>query len=160
MASPCIMSASMASQVNVQIATGVPLVSRRWLVRLVERLLTLKGVPDAEVGLVITGDEKVRELNRRYRGVDAATDVLAFYFEGGPQFPSPDGRRHLGEVFISLPRAREQAKAYGHPLNHELALLLTHGFLHLLDYDDQKPSAKRRMFREQARLLSELEDLL
>ena len=150
----------MSWEVNVQIAPGPHPVSRRWLVGLVGRLLGLKEIPDAEVGLVLTGEEEIRQLNHQFRGVDKPTDVLAFPLEGDPAFPSPNGRRHLGEVFISLPRARDQARAYHHPLRRELALLVAHGLLHLLGYDDQQPQAKRRMFREQARLLSQLEDLL
>ena len=111
------------------------------------------------VDLVITTDNEIRKLNRQFRGVDEPTDVLAFSLEGAPLFPSPDGRRHLGEVIISLPRARAQARACGHALKRELALLVAHGFLHLLGYDDQEPPARRRMLREQARLLSQMEDL-
>ncbi len=153
------MGVNMPWEVNVQVAPGPRPVSRRWLVGLVGRLLGLKEIPAAEVGLVLTGEEEIRQLNHQFRGIDEPTDVLAFPLEGDPAFPSPDGQRHLGEVFISLPRARDQARAYRHPLKRELALLVAHGLLHLLGYDDQQPRAKRRMFREQARLLSQLEDL-
>ncbi|HLE02098.1 MAG TPA: rRNA maturation RNase YbeY [Dehalococcoidia bacterium] len=156
---PCIMVVNMPWEINVQVAPGPRPVSKRWLVGLVGRLLGLMEIPAAEVGLVLTGEEEIRQLNRQFRGVDEPTDVLAFPLEGDPVFPSPDGRRHLGEVFISLPRARDQARAYRHPFKRELALLVAHGLLHLLGYDDQQPRAKRRMFREQARLLSQLEDL-
>jgi len=156
---PCIMSVNMSWEINVQLAPGPRPVSKRWLVGLVGRLLGLMEIPPAEVGLVLTGEEEIRQLNRQFRGVDEPTDVLAFPLEGDPAFPSPDSQRHLGDVFISLPRARAQARAYSHPLKQELALLVAHGLLHLLGYDDQQPRAKRRMFREQARLLSQLEDL-
>src|SRR3990170_660044 len=94
---PCIMVVNMAWEVNVQLAPGPRPVSKRWLVGLVGRLLGLKEIPAAEVGLVITGEEEIRQLNRQFRGVDEPTDVLAFPLEGDPTFPSPDGRRHLGE---------------------------------------------------------------
>jgi len=156
---PCIIVVNMPWEIDVQLAPGPHPVSKRWLAGLLGRLLRLMEIPAAEVGLVLTGEEEIRQLNHQFRGVDEATDVLAFPLEGGPAFPSPDGRRHLGEVFISLPRARDQARAYRHPLRQELALLVAHGLLHLLGYDDQQPRAKRRMFREQARLLSQMEDL-
>jgi probable rRNA maturation factor len=146
-------------QVNVQVAPDLRPPSRRWLVCLMGRLLGLRGIHDAELGLVLTGEEEIGRLNRQFRGVDEPTDVLAFPLEGDPAFPSPDGQRHLGEVFISLPRASAQARTHGHPLRRELALLAAHGLLHLLGYNDQEPRAKRRMFKEQARLLSQLEDL-
>ena len=151
----------MPQEVNVQIANGLSCpVSRRWLETLVVKLLELKGITSAEMGLVLTAEAEIRQLNCQFRGVDKPTDVLAFPLEEGPAFPSPDGLRHLGEVFISLPRARAQAREHRHPLKQELALLVAHGLLHILGYDDQEPREKREMFREQARLLSLLEDLL
>ncbi|MGH7351161.1 MAG: rRNA maturation RNase YbeY, partial [Candidatus Methylomirabilales bacterium] len=78
-------------------------------------------------------------------------DVLAFPQPQG--FASP-GPHLLGDVVISVDTAARQAKAHGHSLNQELALLLIHGLLHLLGYDDSRPAARRRMWSVQARLLA------
>ena len=89
------------------------------------------GIERAEVHLVLTGDQTLRELNLRYRDIDRATDVLSF--PNGDELPS--GRRLLGEIVISLDSARRQAEALGHGEVRELCELALHGTLHLLGYD-------------------------
>ena len=86
---------------------------------------------NAEVHLVLTGDQTIRELNQRFRDIDRATDVLSF--PEGDVLPS--GRRLLGEIVISLDSARRQAEALGHDEVRELSELALHGTLHLLGYD-------------------------
>jgi probable rRNA maturation factor len=89
------------------------------------------GIENAEVHLVLTGDRTISELNRRFRDIDGATDVLSF--PDGDELPF--GRRFLGEVVISLDSARQQAEALGHSEVRELCELALHGTLHLLGYD-------------------------
>ncbi len=106
-----------------------------------------------EVGLTITDDEGIRELNRQHRGIDAATDVLSFPLQEyeSPEklkivFPQPAGEPlPLGDIVISYPRAVEQAAEYGHSLNRELAFLAVHGAMHLLGYDHEVPSDAAQM---------------
>jgi len=86
---------------------------------------------NAEIHLVLTGDQTIRELNQRFRDIDRATDVLSF--PDGDELPS--GRRFLGEIVISLDSARHQAEALGHGEVRELCELALHGTLHLLGYD-------------------------
>lgn len=81
--------------------------------------------------MLVTGDEQMRDLNRRYRGLDAPTDVLSF--ADGDILPS--GSRLLGQIVISLDSARRQAEELGHDELAELAELALHGTLHLLGYD-------------------------
>jgi probable rRNA maturation factor len=109
------------------------------------------GRPSDEVSVLLVGDGAIRRLNRVYLGRDRLTDVLAFPQPKG--FPSP-GPHLLGDVVISVDTAARQAKAHGHALNQELALLLIHGLLHLLGYDDSTPAGHRRMWSTQARLLA------
>jgi probable rRNA maturation factor len=97
-------------------------------------------IPDQMVTvLTLTGDAHLQEYNRRYRGVDEPTDVLAFAAQEKPvdqRFHAPPGtERWLGDIVISLPRARQQAREAHHPVNDEVRLLAVHGFLHLLGYD-------------------------
>ncbi len=139
--------------------------SRRWLRSVVEHTLDQEGLQDpVEVGVVIADDETVRQLNKDYRGVDEATDVLAFAFQ---TFPAPsDGALggetpgegfieppqqplNLGEVVISYPQAKRQAAAHGGRVKEEAALLLAHGVLHLLGYDHAEPVEERVMFQKQ-----------
>lgn len=89
--------------------------------------------PDSEVHVLITDDERIRDLNRRFRDVDRATDVLSF--PDGDVLPS--GRTLLGEIVISLPTARRQASELGHDEVRELSELILHGVLHLIGYDHE-----------------------
>lgn len=97
-------------------------------------------IPDQTVTvLTLTGDAHLQDYNRRYRGLDEPTDVLAFAAQEKPvdqRFHAPPGTEHwLGDIVISLPRARQQAREAHHPVNDEVRLLAVHGFLHLLGYD-------------------------
>ncbi len=95
--------------------------------RVAERL----HVPPQTVTIVLTGDRTIARLKGRFLGQYRPTDVLAFPM----QETFPDGETYLGDIVISIPTARRQAAARGHSLVTELAILLVHGFLHLLGYD-------------------------
>jgi probable rRNA maturation factor len=99
--------------------------------------------------LTLTSDEHLREYNRRYRGVDEPTDVLAFAAQEQPRdqrFQAPPGTEHwLGDIVISLARARRQARKSAHTVNDEVRLLAVHGFLHLLGYDHADPAEEKAM---------------
>lgn len=114
------------------------------------------GCPEAEVGCLLVTDHRIRTLNRRYRGEDSPTDVLAFpqRERGGP--PGPPGRPGLlGDVVISVESAARQAARAGHSLEREASLLLIHGILHLLGHDHATAAERRRMWALQRRLLRE-----
>jgi len=108
-------------------------------------LRTEKVAPPAEVGLVVTDDETVRDLNRRYRRLDEPTDVLSFGHEPARFVTPPDGVRHLGEVILSYQTAERQAQEAGRSVQEEAAHLVVHGLLHLLGYDHEHPEDERRM---------------
>jgi len=131
-------------------------VDDEWLRDVVARVLAAEGASSADVGVVVTGDATVRDLNRRYRGEDAPTDVLSFAFgEDAGEFVLPPGKStRLGDVVISLPAARRQAKQAGHSLERELALLLVHGLLHLLGYDHATDDDARVMRSRESALLA------
>jgi len=135
-----------------------------WLQSVAEQVFIVQGAGSAvELGLVITTQEKVQQLNRDYRGVDKPTDVLAFYMmstaeetgaESPPFIAPPDEVSHLGEVIISYPQAVKQAKEHRHPVKKELAILIIHGVLHLLGYDHDKPEEERQMRAREEEILS------
>jgi probable rRNA maturation factor len=115
------------------------------------------GRPDGDLSLLITDDEHIQQLNRDYLDVDEPTDVLSFPAD----FTDPDTNSiYLGDVILSYPRAREQAEAEGHSLEHELELLVVHGVLHLFGYDHIDPEDKKRMWSIQGKILSDLENPL
>jgi probable rRNA maturation factor len=126
---------------------------RRALRELVTRCLDGEGAPPARgIGLVLGGDRLLRGLNRRYRGIDRATDVLSFSHDLPPLPPGAgeDEPRLLGEVVVSVPRCLEQAGARELDPGVELVRLTIHGILHLLGYDHAHPAERAKMVpREQ-----------
>ncbi len=108
--------------------------------RAVLETLRAEGALDREVSVVLTDDREIHALNREWRGKDKPTDVLAFALDeaGGPI-------GSLGDVVISVERARAQAKSRRVELDRELELLAVHGTLHLLGYDHAEPAEAREM---------------
>jgi probable rRNA maturation factor len=148
-------------EINVLIEEGFrDCLESQWLRSLAEQVLTLQEAgAEVELGLVITGQERVQALNRSYRGKDAPTDVLAFSTlpgAGEPFVTPPDGRLHLGEVIVSYPQAMIQAGEEGHSIKKEIATLITHGILHLLGFDHEEPGLKRQMQAREREILSRL----
>lgn len=110
-----------------------------------------------ELTIVITDDDALQELNRRFLGIDAPTDVLAFPNDTrGPFVEVPGYPYYLGDVVISLPRAEAQALEAGHTTDAELQLLVVHGVLHLLGYDDAEEEPRAKMWEAQAAILGAL----
>jgi len=107
----------------------------------------------SEVTLVISGDAKLKKLNREFRRQNKITDVLSF---PSGEYKREGGRRYLGDVVISLPRARAQAKERGYSLEEELQLLTVHGVLHLLGHDHLLSREKTHMWAAQEDILKKL----
>jgi len=143
-------------------------IAKEWLKRVVLAAFKVEGIEGAvEVGLVITDDETVQQLNKTYRDVDEPTDVLAFQMMASDEnqgsdlaFVSPpDGLCRLGEVIISYPQALKQAQERGDRVTQELALLIVHGVLHLLGYDHEYPEDEQRMRAKEREAVEKLETI-
>jgi probable rRNA maturation factor len=104
----------------------------------------------SELSIVLTGDDQIQKLNKLYRAKDRPTDVLAFAMREGP-FKGVAGDL-LGDVVVSVPRARHQAGERGVPIMAEITMLVAHGILHLIGWDHDTPAKDRRMRRETDRL--------
>ncbi len=152
-------------KINVLVDEGVEgCPSQSWLRGIAKQvLIAQKAGSDVELGLVITNQERVQELNRDYRKKDEPTDVLAFPMLASGEKPEtdsppfvtpPDGIQHLGEVIISYPQAVIQAEEHQHPIKKEIAVLIIHGVLHLLGYKHSKPEPRRQMKTREAEILS------
>ena len=112
--------------------------------RSARQLLAVAGNPDAELSLLLTGDDEIQALNKTWRGKDKPTDVLSW-----PQ----NDPLILGDVVISLDTAQGQARARGWTLEEETALLLVHGILHLLGHEDDTESGSNEMKRIEREIL-------
>lgn len=110
----------------------------------------------AAVSVSVVDDAEIRRLNRRWRGSNRTTDVLSFGYgeDRGFQVSAAAGRiRHLGDIVISLPQVRRQAKDVGRPASQEFGLLFVHGLLHLLGLDHDSPQKESLMFGLQQEIL-------
>ena len=104
--------------------------------------------------VIIVDNNYIHKLNKEYRGVDRPTDVISFALEDNGSMETEFGRV-LGDIYISIDKAREQAKEYGHSLKRELSFLSIHGFLHLLGYDHMNSEEEKEMFEIQELILNE-----
>lgn len=113
--------------------------------------------PDCEISLSIVSDEEIHSINRQFRNIDSPTDVLSFpqltFEEGEEADVNENGEIVLGDIIISIDKAKEQAKEYGHSLERELAFLAVHSMLHLMGYDHMEKDEEEDMFRRQKEIL-------
>jgi probable rRNA maturation factor len=139
-----------ATRIDIRVAPPFRAAVRApWLRDIARGVLASEHVAGpAQLGIVVTDDETVRELNRRFRGLDEPTDVLSFGLRETGEAPfalPPEEEASLGEVVISCPTALRQAEEAGRAFGAEVEHLLVHGILHLLGYDHQRPEDERVM---------------
>ncbi len=129
---------------------------------LAQRILTATRTPTSEMGITLVGDAEMKHLNQQYRGLDRPTDVLAFPMQEKDSPKRPRGApRLLGDVVISADTLKKQAKQRRHTQKRELAILIIHGFLHLLGLDHERsPEEAKKMKRQEKRLLNIVSDLI
>lgn len=127
--------------------------------------LEYEGFSDsAEISVTFTDNENIRKLNKLHRNIDKETDVLSFpileFDEEGnvidSEFDFDEDEVVLGDIVISLEKAQEQAKSYGHSLIREVAFLTAHSMLHLMGYDHMEEDEEKVMFKKQEEILSYL----
>lgn len=122
---------------------------------LARRALSAVAYDDGELSVVLCDDAVIQPLNRDWRGKDAPTDVLSFAQQEGEA--TLEGDVVLGDLVLSVQTAARQAAALGHPLDHEVAVLVVHGLLHLLGFDhEHDPAEAAEMRAEERRVLTAL----
>ena len=120
--------------------------TNRWVAYLESLGQVMALQAEVELSVTFTDNETIQQLNHQFRHVDQPTDVLAF--------PQDMENNLLGDVIVSVEKAEEQAREKGHSLQWELALLVTHGFLHLLGFDHYESKDEKVMFAQQDELLA------
>ena len=114
------------------------------------------------VTITLTDGENIRKINKEYRNIDKATDVLSFpMFEKDElvqkiKEKSFEHEDVLGDIVISIPKVEEQAKEYGHSFERELSYMVVHGFYHLMGYDHIKEEDKKEMRPKEEKILNDL----
>lgn len=121
--------------------------------KLLNYAINFEKLDNLEFNVIIVDNEEIHKLNRECRGIDRPTDVITFALEDNHDFPMLDVRI-LGDIYISLDKAKEQALEYGHSFLRELSFLAVHGFLHLLGYDHMEEDDETIMFSKQEEILN------
>lgn len=116
----------------------------------------LKIQDDVELSCIVVDNQEIHRINQCYRHIDRETDVISFALEDDQPLHIEGLPRALGDIFISYPKAKEQAKAYGHSIRREMSFLFVHGLLHLLGYDHMILEEEKEMFKIQEEVLSSL----
>lgn len=130
-----------------------------YLNEVINHTLKKLGVCNASFSIVLIDDEEMHSLNKEYRGIDRTTDVLSFAFEDNNMIKTK--MRLLGDIFISIPKMKEQARDYAHSEKRELSFLTVHGLLHLLGYDHTKSvEEEKKQFNLQDEILNDLNIIL
>lgn len=124
----------------------------------------IKLAENTEMSVTLMNNEDIHQINKEYRGVDRATDVISFAIEDDEdedeEFPlvmdeemAAEIPENIGDIFVSMDKVEEQAEYLGHSYERELGFLVVHGFLHLNGYDHMKPEDEKVMFKLQADIL-------
>ena len=109
---------------------------------------------DIEFNIIFVDNDYIHKINKEYRGIDRETDVISFALEDDDSFPIME-TKVLGDIYISIDKAKSQAEEYGHSFKRELCFLCVHGFLHINGYDHMKEEDEKIMFGLQEEILNE-----
>lgn len=115
--------------------------------------LKREKLDNVEFDVIFVDSNTIHDINKTYRNVDRVTDVISFALEDNKTIELD--HRLLGDIYICVERAEEQAKEYGHSFLRELAFLTIHGLLHLLGYDHMEKEEEKIMFQKQEDILNE-----
>lgn len=120
-----------------------------------ETVLSMSGY--SSISVIFVDGEAIHEINRDYRKIDRATDVISFALKDSEDaYEMVEGDEELGDIFINVEAVVEQAHAYGHSLRREVCFLFVHGLLHLCGYDHMEESEEKEMFALQDVILDEI----
>lgn len=119
-----------------------------------EKAIVIEELGVIQFNVIIVDNDYIHKLNKEYRHIDRPTDVITFALEDSHDMTYDDFRL-LGDIYISLDKARNQAIEYGHSFKREICFLAVHGFLHLLGYDHMEKEDEKIMFERQELILNE-----
>ncbi len=122
----------------------------------ISKTLELEKVNNAVFSIIFVDNDKILDLNSKYRNIFKVTDVISFAFEDNGNLNLDI--RVLGDIFISIPKMKEQAKDYGHSEIREISFLCVHGILHLLGYDHMNEEDEKIMIEKQELVLNEFKE--
>ncbi len=121
---------------------------------IIKRVLEHEKVENAYFSVIFVSAKEIKKINKKYRKVDAVTDVISFAFEDVKDNINSN-IRILGDIYICIEKMLEQAQIYEHSIKRELSFLTVHGLLHLLGYDHSDKESEKEMFGLQELILNE-----
>ncbi len=122
--------------------------------KVLEIAIKEEEINDVEFNVILVDNNYIHELNKNYRKIDRETDVITFALEDNEEV-NEEEHRLLGDIYISVDKAKSQALEYGHSFKREICFLAVHGFLHLLGYDHMNKHDEEIMFSKQELILNE-----
>lgn len=134
--------------------TGEQIKELESIKKVVSIAINIEKLDNVEFNIIIVSNEYIHNLNKTYRNIDRVTDVITFALEDNKDIEY-DNYRLLGDIYISLDKAKSQAIEYGHSFEREICFLAVHGFLHLLGYDHMIKEDEEVMFGRQEMILNE-----
>jgi len=123
--------------------------------KVLEKALKIEKIKNATFNIILVDNDYIHKINKEYRNIDRETDVITFALEDEDTVQLPNSDRVLGDIYISLDKAKSQSIEYGHSFERELCFLAVHGFYHLLGYDHQTKEEEEIMFKKQEEVLKE-----
>lgn len=133
---------------------GVEITELKTVEELLKFVIKKEKLENCLFNIIIVDNSYIHQLNKEYRGIDRPTDVISFALEDYKDDITLDFRM-LGDIYISLDKAKEQALEYGHSFLREICFLTIHGLLHLLGYDHMEKEDEVIMFNKQDEILDE-----
>ena len=121
--------------------------------RVIDYAIEKENIQNKLFNIIIVDNKYIRDLNKSYRNIDRETDVITFALEDENSVLSGSDEDILGDIYISIEKAKEQSKEYNHSLKRELSFLAVHGFYHLLGYDHTTKELEEVMFKKQDEVL-------
>ena len=126
--------------------------------RVIEKCFEVEKLENTKlyVSVILVCNNTIQEINKKYRDIDKATDVLSFPMFEKDEIFGVDGEEAIGDIVISIEKVKEQAIEYNHSFERELAYMLVHGFYHLMGEDHIEEEDKIEMRRKEERVLKNL----
>lgn len=118
-----------------------------------KKCLKMEKVKNARFNVILIDNKEIKEINAKYRNINKETDVISFALEDEKEENTFLNKRILGDIYISVDKAKSQSKEYRHSLIRELSFLSVHGLLHLLGYDHIEKEDEKIMFEKQELIL-------
>ncbi len=123
--------------------------------KVLEYAIKKEELNQVEFNVILVDNDYIHNLNKEYRNIDRETDVITFALEDDKILVNASNSRILGDIYISVEKAKEQALEYQHSFKREIIFLAVHGFYHLLGYDHRNKEEEEIMFRKQEEVLDE-----